>query len=68
VALKAVMIEALLDQDQTVPYVWGLRMGWMMNFFKTKVMVEAIGASKPKRSMCVGFEHGVEDAKLLKQI
>lgn len=41
-------------------------------------MVEAIVASKPKksmcvgfepkRSMCVGFEHGVDDAKLLKQM
>jgi hypothetical protein len=42
------------------------------------VMVEAIVASKPKksmcvgfepkRSMCVGFEHGVDVAKLLKQM
>jgi hypothetical protein len=31
-------------------------------------MVEAIVASKPKKSMCVGFEHGVDDAKLLKQM
>ncbi len=53
-------------------------MVWMMIFFKTKVMVEAIVASKPKksmcvgfepkRSMCVGFEHGVDVAKLLKQM
>ncbi len=31
-------------------------------------MVEAIVASKPKKSICVGFEHGVDDANLLKQM